>query len=114
MAFRCGVRNYVFSKYRVRQAGEQLDRKRNTAYRRTSIPRLSFAKTPRRLSVFHVTCYTASLHVIHCKGALNFGEGQESTSFSRGNSGPLIQEETNPIRLFFPSRLVVHDRVACC
>jgi len=73
MAFRCGVRNYVFSKYRARQAREQLDRKRNTACRRTSM--LSFAKTPRRLSVFHVTCYTARLQVIHCKGALNFGEG---------------------------------------
>jgi hypothetical protein len=37
---------------------------------------LSFAKTPQCLSVFHATYYTASLHVIHCKGALNFGEGQ--------------------------------------
>src|SRR5580698_5132459 len=31
-----------------------------------------------------------------------------------GNTGPFIQEETNCIRLFFSSRRVVHDRVACC
>jgi hypothetical protein len=40
-----------------------------------------------RLSVFHVTCYMVSLHVIHCKGALNFGEVQpvssNEKSFSR-------------------------------
>jgi hypothetical protein len=39
---------------------------------------------------------------------------RDSTSFSGGSSGPLIQEETNCIRLFFSSRRVVHDRGACC
>src|SRR5580658_759334 len=34
-------------------------------------------------------CYTASLHVIHCKGALNFGEERPATFPVQGCRGPM-------------------------
>ena len=35
-------------------------------------------------------------------------------AFSRGSSGPRIQEETRCMRLFFLQRRVVHERVNVC
>jgi len=34
--------------------------------------------------------------------------------FSRGSSGPCIQEETRCMRLFFSQRRIVHERVKVC
>jgi hypothetical protein len=60
---------------------------------------LSLAKTPQRLNVHHVTCYTPSLYVIHFKGALNSGEarGVHKAAAGRELDGRTYDEMPSPV-----------------
>jgi hypothetical protein len=48
---------------------------------------LSFANTPQPLNLLRVTCYTASLYVVHFKRALNSGEAQGVVGVKEALSG---------------------------